>query len=163
MPDVDSQSYFPVISPTAHSSPYWSLPTDRRTQLKQTAKGTFTVEMKPQGDADVMNGVTTGRMSLNKKFDGDLTANGSGVMLTAMTPVKGSAGYVAIERVIGTLNGKEGSFVFQHSGIMDRGTQQLSVTVVPGSGTGELTGIDGKFTIIIAEGKHSYEFEYFLP
>ena len=131
--------------------------------MKQTAQGTFTVEMKPQGDANVMNGVTTGRMSLNKKFEGDLTAVGAGEMLTALTPVKGSAGYVAIERVTGTLNGKEGSFVFQHSGIMDRGTQQLSVTVVPGSGTGELTGIDGKFAIIIADGKHSYEFEYLLP
>ncbi len=131
--------------------------------MKQTAKGTFTVEMKPQGDASVMNGVTTGRMSLNKKFEGDLTATGAGEMLTAMTPVKGSAGYVAIERVTGRLNGKEGSFVFQHSGIMDQGKQQLSVTVVPGSGTGDLTGIDGKFSIIIAEGKHSYEFEYLFP
>jgi hypothetical protein len=110
-----------------------------------------------------MNGVTTGRMSLNKKFEGDLTATGAGEMLTAMTPVKGSAGYVAIERVTGRLNGKEGSFVFQHSGIMDQGKQQLSVTVVPGSGTGDLTGIDGKFSIIIAEGKHSYEFEYLFP
>lgn len=131
--------------------------------MKQTAQGTFTVEMKPQGDANVMNGVTTGRMSLNKKFEGDLTAVGAGEMLTALTPVKGSAGYVAIERVTGTLNGKEGSFVFQHSGIMDQGKQQLSVTVVPGSGTGELTGIDGKFAIIIADGKHSFEFEYLLP
>ncbi|MBP6671754.1 MAG: DUF3224 domain-containing protein [Bacteroidetes bacterium] len=131
--------------------------------MKQTAKGTFTVEMKPQGDANVLNGVTTGRMSLNKKFEGDLTATGVGEMLTAMTPVKGSAGYVAIERVTGTLSGIEGSFVFQHSGIMDQGTQQLSITVVPGSGTGALSGIEGRFVIIIAEGKHSYEFEYGLP
>lgn len=131
--------------------------------MELQAKGTFTVEMKPSTEGVSTDGVTTGRLSLHKNFLGDLTAIGEGEMLTAMTPVKGSAGYVAIERVTGRLHGREGSFVFQHSGIMDQGAQQLSITVVPGSGTGELSGIIGKFKIIIDAGKHSYEFEYLLP
>jgi Protein of unknown function (DUF3224) len=127
------------------------------------AKGTFEVEMKPQSDAAVRDGVSLGRMSLDKTFEGDLVATGKGEMLTALTPVKGSAGYVAIERVTGSLNGRNGSFVFQHSGSMDGGAQQLSITVVPGSGTGELIGISGAFRLEIAGGKHFYEFEYALP
>ena len=81
-------------------------------------------------------------------------------MLTAMTPVKGSAGYVAIERVTGTLAGKQGSFALQHTGTMDRGAQQLRISVVPDSGTGDLTGLTGELTIQIAGGQHSYEFQY---
>jgi hypothetical protein len=80
-----------------------------------------------------------------------------------MTTTKGSAGYVAIERVTGTLNGRIGTFILQHSATMNRGTPELSVTVVPDSGTGQLEGITGKMNIIIAEGKHSYDFEYTLP
>ena len=108
------------------------------------------------------DGVTLGRMSLDKRFDGDLSATGRGQMLTAMTAVQGSAGYVAIERVTGTLHGKSGSFVFQHTGRMAHGAQQLSISVVPDSGTGELTGISGTFRIQIVEGKHFYEFDYRL-
>ena len=124
------------------------------------AKGTFTVDMKPQSEPNVVDGVNLGRMSLEKRFDGDLVATSKGEMLTALTPVKGSAGYVAIERVTGTLGGRTGSFVFQHSGIMDLGAQRLSITVVPGSGTGELTGISGTFTLTIVERVHHYEFDY---
>jgi hypothetical protein len=102
-------------------------------------------------------------MSLSKRFEGDLTAVGQGEMLTALTPVKGSAGYVAIERVTGTLHGKAGGFVFQHSGTMNRGAQELSIRVVPGSGTGQLAGIEGNFKIDIVDGTHYYEFEYTLP
>jgi hypothetical protein len=102
-------------------------------------------------------------MSLDKRFEGDLVATGAGEMLTALTPNPGSAGYVAIERVTGTLRGRSGSFVFQHSGTMDQGAQRLSITVVPGSGTGDLAGISGSFKINIAEGRHLYEFEYSLP
>jgi hypothetical protein len=131
--------------------------------MSTIAKGTFEVEMKPQSDAAVQNGVSLGRMSLDKTFEGDLVATGRGEMLTALTPIKGSAGYVAIERVSGTLNGRNGSFVFQHAGSMDGGAQQLSITVVPGSGTGELLGISGIFRLEIAGGKHFYEFEYALP
>ncbi|MBS0450983.1 MAG: DUF3224 domain-containing protein [Proteobacteria bacterium] len=130
--------------------------------MSSIAKGSFAVDMKPLPEPDVADGVTLGRMSLNKRFDGDLAATGQGQMLTAMTAVQGSAGYVAIERVTGTLHGKSGSFVFQHTGTMTRGAQQLSITVVPDSGTGELAGIAGAFRIQIIEGKHFYEFEYEL-
>jgi Protein of unknown function (DUF3224) len=94
---------------------------------------------------------------------GDLAGTGKGQMLTATTAVKNSAGYVAIERVSGTLHGKKGTFVLQHSGTMTRGAQQLIITVVSGSGTGELAGLTGKMDIIIADGKQSYDFDYTLP
>ncbi len=131
--------------------------------MTMVAKGTFTVEMKPQAEPSAAEGVSLGRMSLDKRFEGDLVAVGKGEMLTAMTPVKGSAGYVAIERVTGTLQGRSGSFVFQHSGTMDKSGQRLSITVVPDSGTGALAGISGGLRISIADGKHSYEFDYSLP
>jgi hypothetical protein len=99
-------------------------------------------------------------MSIDKQFHGDLEAASKGQMLAAMTAVKGSAGYVAMERVSGTLHGRNGAFVLQHSGTIARGAQQLSVTVVPDSGTGELVGLAGKMAIIIADGRHSYDFEY---
>jgi hypothetical protein len=102
-------------------------------------------------------------MSIDKQFHGDLDATSKGQMLTAGTDVKGSAGYVAIERITGTLEGRSGSFVFQHSGTLTRGAPQQSITVVPDSGTGQLVGLAGQMTINIAEGKHSYEFEYTLP
>jgi steroid delta-isomerase-like uncharacterized protein len=132
-------------------------------RLSAIAKGSFTVEMKPQSEPDAHEGVTLGRMSLDKRFEGDLVATGRGEMLTALTSVKGSAGYVALERVTGTLQGRKGSFVFQHSGTMDRTAQHLSITVVPDSGTGELAGIAGTFRLNIVAGKHFYEFEYSLP
>ncbi len=128
-----------------------------------TAKGTFQVQMKPLAEADTRDGVSLGRMSLDKAFEGELSGTGKGEMLSALTPTKGSAGYVAIERVTASLHGRHGSFVFQHSGVMDRGAQQLSITVVPGSGTGELTGIAGVFKINIVDGQHFYEFDYSLP
>jgi hypothetical protein len=131
--------------------------------MSSLAKGSFTVEMKPQAEPAASDGISLGRMSLEKKFEGDLVAAGKGEMLTALTPTKGSAGYVAIERVTGSLQGKTGSFVFQHSGLMNQGAQQLSITVVPDSGTGELIGISGVFKINIADGSHTYEFEYSLP
>jgi len=131
--------------------------------MSALAQGTFTVEMKPQSEPSNAEGVSLGRMSLDKRFEGDLMATGKGEMLTALTPIKGSAGYVAIERVTGTLQGRSGSFVFQHSGTMDQGAQRLSITVVPGSGTGALAGISGTFKIDISEGRHFYEFEYSLP
>ena len=131
--------------------------------MSAVAKGTFTVDMKPQSEPNTSDGVSLGRMSLSKRFEGDLVATGQGEMLTALTPTQGSAGYVAIERVSGTLHGRSGSFVFQHTGTMDRGAQHLSITVVPGSGTGALAGLSGTFTLDIVDGKHLYEFEYSLP
>jgi len=127
------------------------------------AKGTFEVKVEPQGEADKAEGSTLARMSLDKKYHGDLEAGAKGTMLTAGTDVKGSAGYVAIERVTGTLNGKTGSFVLQHNATLSRGTPMQSIIVVPDSGTGQLAGIAGKLTVIIADGKHSYEFDYTLP
>ena len=102
-------------------------------------------------------------MSIDKSITGDLVATTTGQMLSAMTEVKGSAGYVAIERVDGVLDGRKGTFVLQHTGTMTRGAPDLLVTVVPDSGTGELEGLVGEFRIIIAEGRHSYEFNYSLP
>lgn len=102
------------------------------------------------------------RMSIDKRFHGDLEATSTGEMLSAGTSVKGSAGYVAIERVTGTLAGRSGTFVLQHTGTMNRGTPDLTITVVPDSGTGDLTGLAGRMSINIDEGKHSYGFDYTL-
>jgi hypothetical protein len=105
-----------------------------------------------------------GRMTLDKQYHGDLEAIGQGQMLTAGTEVKGSGAYVAIEYVSGTLEGRAGSFVLQHTGIMAQGVPELAISVVPDSGTGQLKGITGKMTIIIAAGgKHTYDLEYALP
>jgi len=127
------------------------------------AKGTFEAKLEPQGESDKAEGATLARMSIEKKLHGDLEGTSKGTMLTAVTDVKGSAGYVAIERVTGTLNGKTGSFVLQHSSTLTRGTPWQSITVVPDSGTGQLAGITGNFLVIIADGKHSYQFDYTLP
>jgi hypothetical protein len=131
--------------------------------MSVVARGSFNVEIKPALEPATSEGVALGRMTLDKRFEGDLAGVGKGEMLTALTPVKGSAGYVAIERVSGTLHGRTGSFVLQHTGTMDQGAQSLSITVVPGSGTGALVGITGTFGITITDGKHLYEFEYSLP
>ena len=125
-----------------------------------TANGTFEVRLSPQNDNP--DEPLLGRMLIDKQFHGDLEAISKGQMLTGMTTVKGSAGYVAIEKVSGTLHGHKGTFILQHTGTMKRGEAGLSVTVVPDSGTDELTGLTGKMEIIIAEGKHYYKFEYAL-
>jgi Protein of unknown function (DUF3224) len=129
--------------------------------MTRIATGEFVVKLLPLG----LDGQDSkfGRMSIDKTISGGLVATTVGQMLTAMTDVKGSAGYVAIERVDGVLDGKKGSFALQHTGTMNRGAPSLSVTVVPDSGTDELVGLSGEFKIIIAGGKHSYEFKYTLP
>ena len=126
------------------------------------ARGAFEVRLEPQAPEDTAEGGTLGRMSIDKQFHGDLEATSTGQMLSAGTSVEGSAGYVAIERVSGTLHGRSGTFVLQHSGTMTRGAPQLSVTVVPDSGTGQLVGLAGTMAITIADGKHTYDFEYTL-
>jgi hypothetical protein len=126
------------------------------------ASGTFEVKLTPQTD-DKSGDASLGRMTIDKQFHGDLEGASKGQMLTGMTEVKGSAGYVAIEKVNGTLKGRTGTFILQHAGSMNRGVPQLTITVVPDSGTGQLTGLAGNFTIKIDQGKHSYEFEYTLP
>jgi hypothetical protein len=126
------------------------------------ASGTFDVKLTPQPVEDGDAGLA--RMTIDKQFHGDLEGTSKGFMLSsAATVVKGSGGYVAMERVTGTLKGRTGSFVLQHSGTMTRGTPQLIVTVVPDSGARQLTGLTGALAIKIDQGKHSYEFEYTLP
>jgi hypothetical protein len=130
----------------------------------QHATGTFDVKITPQKpDNPPAEESRIGRMSIDKQFHGDLEATSKGEMLAVQTETKGSAGYVAMERVTGTLRGRKGTFVLQHSATMDRGKPSLSVTVVPDSGTGELAGLTGSMKIIIDAGKHSYEFDYTLP
>ncbi len=136
--------------------------TRSRPPMTTHASGTFEVKLNPQAADDYADAATMGRMSMDKQFRGGLDGTGKGQMLTAMTDVKGSAGYVAIERVTGTLDGRSGTFVLQHNGTMTRSTPHLVITVVPDSGTGELTGLAGTMTIDIADGKHSYGFDYSL-
>jgi hypothetical protein len=126
------------------------------------ARGTFQVTLAPQPADGYTDGQTLGRLTIDKQFQGDLDATSRGQMLTGMTAVRGSAGYVAIERVSGTLGGRRGSFVLQHSGTMTRGAPQLVVTVVPDSGTDELTGLTGTMAILVEPGVHAYEFDYAL-
>jgi hypothetical protein len=130
------------------------------TGMTEHAKGTFDVALKPLEPYNTEEGASIGRMSLDKIFHGDLEAVGKGEMLTAMTDIQNSAGYVAVERIAGTLNGRKGTFAVLHRGIMTRGAPELIITVVPDSGTDELTGLSGTMTITITEGKHIYDFEY---
>jgi len=128
------------------------------------ATGTFDVKLNPLTGYDSTPGSTLGRLSIDKQFHGDLEATSKGEMLSAGTAVKNSAGYVAIERVSGTLSGRRGTFVLQHTGTMNRGAPELTITVVPDSGTDQLVGLAGGMAIVIAsDGKHSYEFDYTLP
>ncbi|MEP6509146.1 MAG: DUF3224 domain-containing protein, partial [Gemmatimonadales bacterium] len=120
----------------------------------------FSVKLNPQSSETEADATVLGRLAIDKQFEGDLDASSKGQMLAAGTQTKGSAGYVAIEKVTGKLNGREGTFHLQHSGTMNRGTPSLSITVVPDSGTGELAGLSGTMEIEIAEGKHSYVFDY---
>jgi len=127
---------------------------------KKLAHGTFDVKPTPLASEGSVSDPLLGRLSINKTFHGDLEATTRGQMLSAGTAVKGSAGYVAIEKVEGTLKGRKGTFILQHFGIMTRGTGELKVQVVPDSGTGELEGLEGALTIRIEDGKHIYDLEY---
>jgi hypothetical protein len=127
------------------------------------AAGPFEVKLTPQPAEEKVGDPTIGRMALDKQFHGDLEATSKGQMLSTMGDVKGSAGYVAIERVSGTLHGHKGTFALQHSGTMTRGTPSLTISVIPDSGTGELVGLAGTMEIHIVEGKHFYDFSYTLP
>ena len=126
--------------------------------MNSHARGAFDVKTIPQ-PADE-EGVAIGRLLLDKQFHGDLEATSKGQMLAVRTGVANSTGYVAMEQVTGTLLGRTGSFALQHSGTMNRGEQELLITVVPDSGTAELAGLMGTMMIIIEGGKHSYDFEY---
>ena len=125
--------------------------------------GEFNVKLQPMDFyAEAKDGISLGRMSIDKAFYGDLEATSKGEMMTAMTAVEGSAGYVALELVEGTLSGKKGNFVLQHFGTMDKGKDRLILEVVPDSASGELSGLAGTMSINIESGQHFYEFEYEL-
>jgi hypothetical protein len=127
------------------------------------ASGSFEVSLSPLPLGAGGDTTHLGRMAIDKRFHGDLEATSQGEMLSAMTDVQGSAGYVAIERVTGTVHGRRGTFVLQHHGIMTRGAGQLTIAVVPDSGTGELAGLAGSMTIAIAPGgEHTYHLDYTL-
>ncbi len=127
------------------------------------AHGPFDVTLAPQALSTVAQATGIARMSLDKVFHGDLQGTSQGEMLAFRSAVSGSAGYVAMERVTGSLHGRAGSFVLQHSSSMAQGAQQQSIRVVPGSGNGELLGLAGNLTVILTEGRHEYHFEYSLP
>ena len=129
--------------------------------MSHLAVGSFDVKVIPQ-PAEAAAGESIGRMLLDKRFHGALDASSKGQMLAMRTAVAGSAGYVAMELVVGKLDGRTGSFVLQHSGVMNRGASLLTLTVVPDSGTGELVGLSGRMDIVITDGKHDYRFDYSL-
>ena len=131
--------------------------------MTTNARGTFDVKLAPQVTDGYDENGTLGRFTIDKQLHGDLQGTSKGQMLSAGTGVKNSAGYVAIEQVSGTLNGRRGRFALMHTGAMNRGAPSLTITVVPDSGTDELAGLTGTFMINIVDGKHLYEFDYALP
>jgi hypothetical protein len=152
-----------TVSTHAQTNPKSSAPT-KKAVMSLHATGPFDVKIDPQPPDEKSGGAAIGRMLLDKQFHGDLEATSKGTMLAAGTGAKNSSGgYVALEIVTGSLKGRTGTFVLQHSATMNRGVPQLSITVVPDSGTGQLTGLAGKMNINVADGKHSYDFEYTLP
>ena len=127
--------------------------------MTQLARGSFDVKLNPQTSYEE----TIGRMSIDKEFRGDLQGTSRGEMLGIMGTVKGSGGYVAMERVNGNLSGRSGTFVLQHSGANRKGESRMTVTVVPDSGTAQLVGLEGTMIITVENGQHFYSFEYSLP
>ena len=135
----------------------------KESQTPHHATGIFEVKLTPLDPALKSEDNSIGRYSLDKQFHGSLEATSKGEMLSGGGTVKGSGGYVAIERVTGTLDGRTGTFILQHNGTMQAGVFHLNVIVVPDSGTAHLTGLQGSMEIIIKDGKHSYDFTYTLP
>ena len=131
--------------------------------MKQQVKGSFDVSRSMQPACDLGGGVEAAHVRFDKRFHGDLDATGVVHMLAVGTAVEGSAAYVAVERIAGTLRGRTGSFLMQHNGTMDRGAPSLSLTVVPDSGTDALLGLSGSLAIDIVDGQHFYTFDYSLP
>ena len=132
--------------------------------MRNSARGTFEVQRRATSALEVGAGATFSHVTFDKQFQGDLAGTSVVEMLSMATAVQGSMAYVALEQVTGSLAGRTGSFSLQHNGVMRRGAAQLSLTVVPDSGSGELLGLEGVFVIEIVEGKHLYTFEYeFAP
>jgi hypothetical protein len=138
-------------------------PAQKESPMSHHATGTFEVKVTPLDPAFKSEDNSIGRFSLDKQFHGALEAASKGEMLSGAGTVKGSGGYVAIERVTGALDGRTGTFILQHNGTMRNGVYHLNVIVVPDSGTAQLTGLQGSMEIIIKDGHHSYEFTYSLP
>jgi Protein of unknown function (DUF3224) len=137
---------------------------EKGASMSSRASGTFEVTVKPLPTDEKVAGLPVGRVALDKQFKGGLEGASKGEMMTADTGTQGSGGYVAVERVTGTLEGRPGSFTLLHLGTMRRGGDfKLIIHVVPDSGTDRLAGLSGTMTIVIADGKHSYEFDYTLP
>jgi hypothetical protein len=157
LPLIYTISAFALLVPSA-------LPQQKETRpMPQTthhAHGTFTVDVKPITPPPAEG---LARFSINKQIHGDLEATSKGEMFSGGDPKQGAAGYVAIEVITGVLQGKHGTFALQHFATMDSSGPKMNVIVVPGSATGELKGLSGTFTIIIANGQHSYDFDYALP
>lgn len=150
-----------VISASSQTKPKVKTMDDKQKTETTLAKGTFEVKMTPQAGEAEGGDPGLGRLLISKTFAGDLTATSKGQMLGSQSEaVPGSGGYVAMELVTGTLNGKKGTFILQHLGTMQGGKFDLNVAVVPDSGSGELTGISGKMKIVIEGKDHFYEFEY---
>jgi len=147
-----------------HAQTHPAVPGAARKEAVMTtrASGTFDVKLTPQTAEDKAE-TPMGRLSIDKQFHGDVEATSQGEMLFAGGPAKGAGGYVAIERVSGTLHGRSGTFALQHSGTMTRSGTQLTIVVVPDSGTGQLAGLTGSMTIKIENGQHHYELDYALP
>jgi hypothetical protein len=153
---------FVLLTTNSNSAEEKSKPIKEVSHMTKHISGLFDVKMSPQ-TATENEEASIGRMLLDKQFHGDLEASSKGQMLAHRTSINGSAGYVAMEKAVGTLQGRKGSFVLQHSGIMNRGEATLVLTVVPDSGTDELEGLSGSMTITITDGKHYYGFDYSLP
>lgn len=148
----------------AQSASQSPAPDKSEAMVTKHAKGTFQVKVIPQAADEQAQAAGIARMSLDKQWHGDLEGTSKGEMLSSGSGAKGSSGaYVALEQFTGTLGGRSGSFVFQQIGTMTRGVPKLTIAVVPDSGTGQLAGISGTLTLVIADGKHSYDFEYALP
>jgi hypothetical protein len=154
-----------TVTANAQPQPPTTKPPQKDSPVTLHATGGFDAKPTPLASDDTTGGGdgSISRYALDKQYHGDLEATAKGEMLAAGDPSKGNAGYVAIERITGTLQGHTGSFTLQHNGTMEQGKFQLIVAVVPGSGTGGFAGIAGTMKIIIANGKHSYEFDYTLP
>ena len=152
-----------VCSVAAQDSSKTPMPNNKDVLMTGHAIGTFDVKVVPQAADDQSKPAAIARMSIDKQFHGGLEGTSRVEMLTANTDVKGSAVYVAIEQFTGTLAGRKGTFLLHHTGIMTRGAPQLTVSVVPDSGTGQFVGLTGEMNITIADGKHSYDFAYTLP
>ncbi len=151
---VLAQAPATALKPTPHAA--------LEAPMTAHATGTFEVKVKPL-TSDNAGWGAFGRLSIDKAFHGDLEGTSLGQMLAEGDGKGGSGGYVALERVTGTLAGRKGSFVLQHSGTMIHRKAEMTVTVVPDSGTGELKGLAGRLRIILADGRHGYEFDYTLP